>query len=220
MVLHTTPKSTKTKLTEENPEAKRLLSIFGNIPSEVKAFKSIKHLLGAKFSGSAEISGFISGIIFYSDTNETLNIKSAQDVEILKDSFPHLTYIGCAMCFRQLTQDKNQIYGQCTHCVYHNPDYSYKLGRFYRNFTLKMKDSEGDIVIEVKHSSACKLFKGIEPNQLVKQQQKNCKIDEFLRRVRELVSSKEKCRMILSSRTVLDENSFVVSRTFTFMDIR
>lgn len=220
IVLHTTPKSTKTKLTEENLEAKRLLSILGDIPSEVKTFKSIKDLLDAKFSGSAEISGFISAIVFYSDTNGTLNIKSTQDVEILNDCFPHLTYIGCALCFRPLTQDKNQIYGQCSHCVDHKPDYNYRVARFYRNFTVRMKDSGGDIEVDVKHGSACKLFKGIEANQLVKLHQKSCKIDEFLERVKELVSNREKCRMILSCHTVLDENSFVISRNFTFMDIR
>ncbi|XP_031561539.1 shieldin complex subunit 2-like [Actinia tenebrosa] len=223
MVLHTTPKSTKSKLTEENLEAKRLLSIFGDFFfSEVKTFKSIKELLEAKFSGSAEISGFISTIVFYSDTNEALNIKSPQDAEALNEWLPRLTFIGCALCFRTLTKDKNQIYGQCKHCVHHKPDYTYRIERFYRNCTVRIKDSGVDIEVDVKHDSACKLFKGIEAKQLVKTKQhpNPCTFNNFAERVKELVSMREKCRFILSCHTVLDENSFVVSRTFTLMDIK
>jgi hypothetical protein len=155
---------------------------------------------------------------FCFEKDEVLKVQNSEDVEVVRDWCHHLTYVGCSSCFRPLAQDKNEIYGQCSHCVYHKPGYNYKVARYYRTFTLSFKDSEGNIEVNVKHSAACKLFKGIQAKHLI-QSKNSCKVNEFVERVKELVSCREECRFIFSCHTILDENSFVVSRSFTLLDM-
>lgn len=221
IVLHTTSKSTKKKLDANNKLAKPLLSLFHDVLNDIKSFKTIKELLDAKFSGTADVHGHIDSISFRSE-DEVLEV-NYHDVEALKDRCQRLTYVGCASCSRGLKQDRNKIYEQCEHYVHHKPGYNYAVKRHFRTIHLRVKDKDRIIEVIVRPESTRKLFKGIEANDLFlegKFDQTSPKVLHFISLVKEIFSCDKLCKFILSCHTILDENSFVVSQTFELLDFK
>lgn len=221
MVLHTTSKSTKNKLDSENELAKPLLSLLNNVPMDIKTFGAITELLEAKFTGSAEISGDIHSFSFRFE-NEALEVKS-HDAEALGEWCHRLTYVGCASCSRALKQDENKIYGQCSHCVYRKPGYNYAVKHYFRNLIINVKDKDSVIEVEVNQKSACKLFEGVDPEYFCLGQTSNVsspKVREFITVVKELLSCNTPKRFIMSCKTVVDDNSFVISRSFELLNFK
>lgn len=214
IVLHTTSKSTKNKLDADNEISKQLLSSFKDIPVEIVTFNTIKELFQAKFNGSAEITGKIHSFLLRYK-NEALEVDS-HNVEALEGWCNRLTYVGCASCSRALKQDKNGIYGQCASCVYRKLGHNYAVKRYFRNVTVRAKDRYNIIDVSVSHKAVCKLFQGMNPDDFCRRAVSGAFVDL----VKELLSEKKLCTFVIICKTVVDENSFVVSRNFALIDFK
>ena len=225
--LHSTPRSTKTKLPPDDKLAMAILSRFSNIHGggKTRRFSTLGDLLEAKYLGLIEVEARISSLRFRCDDEEPITVdKRGQAANLLKGKIHKLVYVGCGLCARLLAQDQNDVYGQCTHCVLKNPAYNYTINYYFRPLIICLCDSWGSIKVDACNDSVSRLFRDFPANTLALRSAHESSRDHtnfsgFFELVDSLIEKKQPQSFVVICRTRLDENSFVEDCSFTLQNI-
>lgn len=222
VTLHSTPRSTKSKLSPEDKNALSITSRFDGGSEQATKFANLRDLLEAKYSGLAEVEARISSLQFYCQDEVIVFNKTGSTSDRLKENLDKLVYIGCGSCSRVLEQDQNGIYGQCPYCVVTNPQYKYSIGHFYKPLTLSLSDDHVSVEVDAFNSVISRLFPDFPARMLL--QRTRAARDQgygnsFVDSVNALVTKGRQCKTLVACRVVLDENSFIENRSFTLRKI-
>lgn len=224
MTLHSTPRSTKSKLSTEDKNALSIMSRFDEGSEQARKFANLRDLLEAKYSGLAEVEARISSVQFHCQDEVITLDQTGSTRDQLKENLEKLVYIGCGSCSRVLVQDQNGIYGQCSHCVVTNPQYKYSLGHYYKPLTICFSDAYVSIEVEAFNSVISRLFLDFPAKALLQitaraSSRDQGYLDSFVERVDALVTKGSQCKALFACRVALDENSFIENRSFTLRQI-
>ena len=223
MSLHSTPRSTKSKLRPKDKNAQCIMSRFHGGDKEAKKFANIRDLLESKYAGLAEVKARISSVHFNCQDEVITVDQNGSARDQLKENLHKLVYIGCGSCMRVLPQDQNGIYGQCSHCVVTNSHYKYTIAHYYKPLTVCLCDSHVSVEVEAFTSVTSRLF-GDFPAKTLLQRTANTSlrdqsyVDSFVEHVGALVKGTV-CKAVVACCIEFDENSFIENRTFTLRQI-
>lgn len=223
--LHSTPRSTRTKLSLEDQNASLLLLRFDESGKKRRKFTTLFDLLESKYEGLAEVEAEVTLLQFHCDLDEALTVNQAASVtDQLKENIDKLVYVGCGSCSRALVQDQNGVYGQCSHCVVTNPHYKYTIDYYYRPLTVLLSDSHVSMQVEAFGRVISRLFQDF-PAKTLAQKTANALsrdpdsfVDRFVQYTSTLVKG-IKHKVLVSCHVTFDENSFIENRTFTLQEI-
>lgn len=223
--LHTTPRSTKTKLiTDEDRTAKLIGAQSHESANDRRKFSSVRDLLQSKYTGLAEIKADIASLQFHCGQDEIIVIdQTTRSYNQLKYKIGKLVYIGCGSCSRALDQDHNGVYGQCVHCVTANPDYQYTVDYYYKPVRLLVRDACAALTIEAFSRVVSCLFKDYPAKSSMRKQvdassHDDSFVESFIAFLNSLVNG-VKHKMLIACHVDVDENSFVKNRSFTLLEI-
>ena len=224
VTLHSTPRSTKSKLSPGDKNALSITSRFDETSEQARKFANLRDLLEAKYSGLAEVEARISSVIFHCQDEVIVLDQTGSTRDRLKENLAKLVYIGCGSCLRVLEQDKNGIYGQCSYCVVTNPQYKYSIGHYYKPLTLSLGDAHVSVEVEAFNSVISRLFPDFPAKTLLKRtanaaSRDQSYVDSFVDSVNALVTKGIRCNALVACRVALDENSFIENRSFTLRQI-
>ena len=208
--LHSTPRSTKSKLSSEDENARVITSRFNQSTEAARKFASLRDLLEAKYSGLAEVEAKISSVQFHCQDDVIIFDQTGSTRGELKANLEKLVYIGCGSCSRVLIQDQNGIYGQCSHCVVTNSRYKYTIAHYYKPMTICFSDRHVSVEVEAFDSVISRLFRDFPAKTLLQSY-----VDSFAERVKALVSKGFQYKVLIACHISLDENSFIENRSFT-----
>lgn len=196
--LHTTPHSTKTQ---------------ANLTSPPKpTFSSILELLNANLNGNATIAGGVTAVMHLESERK---IDQTSDLPTVHNFFRELVYLGCKLCFRALKQDENGIYTHCSYCIEHSSSYMFGIMYCWRPCLLYLSKQSVTIIAKSCHESMCKLLKDVKPQDIL--EEGNTTLFERLKIVFNTVN--KNITIVLNCETLLDENGFVKSQNFEFLDL-
>ncbi|XP_032235417.2 shieldin complex subunit 2 [Nematostella vectensis] len=202
--LHTTPKSTKTLIPNQDPVS----ALFSK--NTATRFENLQELLDENFNGTAVVEGVIVRIVF-SSSDGLVKVDKEQDLN--SAVFRGLTFVGCASCTRALEQDQNGIYGQCTYCLYNYVDYGYSISHFFKPITLTFSN-KSTIEVSVSPRCASRILR-LDPREFSRDHIREGTWNELACAARELL---EKSRTLyIRVETNIDENSFVSRRNFSLV---
>lgn len=157
--LHTTPRSTKTKLVAEDKNARLIVPRFEYNAHQRRKFSNLSDLLGSKYIGLAEVDAGITSLQFHCESDKTIIVDQTESaINQLKGKIDKLVYIGCGSCSRALVQDHNGVYGQCVYCVVANPGYQYAIDYYYKPLTIFVNDSCVALHVEAFSRVVSRLF--------------------------------------------------------------
>ena len=218
--LHSTPRSTKSKLSPEDENVRAITSRFNQITEAARKFASLRDLLEAKYSGLAEVEAKISSVQFHCQDDVIIFDQTGSTRDELKANLEKLVYIGCGSCSRVLIQDQNGIYGQCSHCVVTNSHYKYTIAHYYKPLTICFSDRHVSVEVEALDSVISRLFRDFPAKTLLQRTASTSSrdqnyMDTFVERVKALVTKGFQCKALIACCIALDENSFIENRSFT-----
>ena len=222
--LHSTPRSTKTKLPPEDTNASLIMSRFDENVKKTRKFANLFDLLESKYAGLAEVKAEITSLQFQCESDDAIILhKTGSATDLLKEKIDKLVYVGCGSCSRALDQDQNGVFGHCSHCVVTNPLYKYTINYYYKPLRISLADSSASLQVEAFSRGVSRLFQDF-PAKTLTQRTINALprdenfVDSFVKHVGTLVKD-VKCKALLACHVTLDENSFVENRTFTLQEI-
>ena len=222
--LHSTPRSTKTKLSPDDKNASLIMSRFDESVKETRKFANLFDLLESKYTGFAEVEAEITSLQFKCESDDAFILhQTGSATDVLKEKIDKLVYLGCGSCSRALVQDQNGVLGQCSHCVVSNPPYKYTINYYYKPLTISLADSHVSLQMEAFSRVISRLFQDF-PAKTLAQRTINVLprdekfVDSFVKHVASLVKG-VKCKVLVACHVTLDENSFVENRTFTLQEI-
>jgi len=225
VTLHSTPRSTKSKLSPEDKNALSIMSRFDEGSEPAIKFANLRDLLESKYSGLAEVEARISSVQFHCQDEVILLDQTRATIDRLKENLEKLVYVGCGSCSRVLVQDQNGVYGQCLYCVVANPQYKYSIGHYYKPLTITLSDSCVSVEVEAFNSAISRLFPDFPAKTLLQRSRAHASsrdqsyVDSFVDGVDALVSKGTQCKALVACRVALDENSFIENRSFTLRQI-
>ena len=222
--LHSTPRTTKLKLSLEDKHACSITSRFDESAEEARKFVNLRDLLEAKYSGLAEVDAKICSVQFHCEDEIIILDQSGSARDQLKENLDKLVYIGCGSCSRVLLQDQNGVYGQCSYCVGTNSHYKYTIGHYYKPLTFCLSDCHVFVEVEAYNSVISRLFGDFPAKTLLQRTANRSSRDQsyedsFVERVEALVTKEFQCKALIACRIALDENSFIEDRSFTLQNL-
>ena len=220
VTLHSTPRSTKSKLPPEDKNAVAILSRFDEGSEQARKFANLRDLLESKYSGLAEVEARISSVQFHCQDEVIVLDQMASTKDQLKENLEKLVYIGCSSCSRVLQQDQNGVYGQCSYCIVANPQYKYSIGHYYKPLTISLSDSYVSVEVDAFSSAISHLFLDFPAKTLLQKtayagSRDQIYVDSFVDSVDALITKGTQCKALVACRVALDENSFIENRSFT-----
>ena len=224
VTLHSTPRSTKSKLSPDDKNALPIMSRLNEGSEQTRKFANLRDLLESKYSGLAEVEARISSIQFHCQDEIIVLDQTWSTIDQLRENLEKLVYVGCGSCSRVLEQDQNGVYGQCTHCVVKNPQYKYSIGHYYKPLTISLSDSHVSVEVEAFNSTISRLFRDFPAKTLLQRtahaaSRDQSYVDNFVDGVCALVSKGNKCKALVACRVALDGNSFIENRSLTLRQI-
>ena len=221
--LHSTPRSTKTKLPLEDKNACSIMSRFDEGAKQARKFVNLRDFLEAKYTGLAELEARIISLQFNCENQVIIIDQTESATDQLKEKIDKLVYIGCGSCSRALLQDENGVYCQCSHCVATNPNYQYTISYHYKPLTMLLGDSHVSLQVEAFSRVISRLFHDFSAKTLAQRTTNGLShdkgfIDSFLRYTEAIVKG-GKHKVLVACHVNLDENSFIENRTFTLQEI-
>ena len=224
VTLHSTPKSTRSKLAPEDKNALSIMSRFDEDSEQARKFANLRDLLESKYSGLARVEARISLVQFHCQDEVIVLDQMGSTKDRLKENLEKLVYIGCGSCSRVLEQDQNSVYGQCSYCVVANPQYKYSIGHYYKPLTITLSDSHVSVEVEAFNSAISRFFLDFPAKTLLQRtahavSRDQSYVDSFVDSVDALITKGTQCKALVACRVVLDENSFIENRSFTLRQI-
>lgn len=221
--LHSTPRSTKTKLSLEDKHACSVMSRFDEGDKQARKFPSLRDLLESKYTGLAELEAGITSLHFHREDEVIIVDQTGSATNQLKANIDKLVYIGCGSCSRALIQDQNGVYGQCAHCVTTDRHYEYTMSYYYKPLTIFFGDSHLSLQVEAFSRVISRLFSDFPAKALVQRtasalSRDESFVDSFVKFVEAVVKGVKR-KVFVACHVILDENSFIENRTFTLQEI-